>query len=302
MIERRTVIMPDTEQALDWDERVPIPSLIQMTGSQIGLRYVLGETPLLLGRSPDCAIHLEEPSVSRFHARIWCTADGEVLLEDLGSSNGSFVNNARLTRATALIDKDILRFGKVLFKFYAHDNLDSYLHDRIYRLAILDQATGIYNKGYLLESLRTHFENSKRFGYPLSLIYFDLDHFKSVNDSLGHSAGDQVLELGSFLVKQNLRKRDVFGRYGGEEFVVVLPQTRLDGAVTVAERLRMAYADYPFFLSARDEHGRRVIQHRQTISLGVSELADEASPDELLASADRKLYESKRGGRDMVTA
>lgn len=300
-MDRRTVIVPESVANLSWQEGVKVPSLVQLTGAHVGRRHILQPFPLLVGRSPECAIQVEDPSVSRHHARIWCGDGEEVMFEDLESSNGSFINNVRLTRPTPLFDKDILRLGKVIFKLYAYDYLDSYLHDHIYRRATLDQATGTFNREYLNETLRAQFHSAKRFGHALSLVFLDLDFFKGVNDRYGHAAGDQVLQLASILIKQNLRRRDIFGRYGGEEFLLILPHTDLGNARVLAERLRQLVADYHFYLVLRVEGERRIALHRQTLSAGVAELGDHITAEALVADADAKLYQAKRAGRDRVT-
>ncbi|MCK6419286.1 MAG: GGDEF domain-containing protein, partial [Aquabacterium sp.] len=134
------------------------------------------------------------------------------------------------------------------------------------------------------------------------LVYFDLDHFKQVNDTYGHSAGDHVLKECAQLVKTLVRREDVFGRLGGEEFAVVLPNSRLDEATELGERIRASIEGHGFRLEVDSRSGRRGMDHRQTVSVGVAELGEAMTdPRELLDAADRALYRAKHGGRNRVS-
>jgi diguanylate cyclase (GGDEF)-like protein len=152
----------------------------------------------------------------------------------------------------------------------------------------------VFNKGYLLESLDASFAQSRVQGKPCSVIYFDLDFFKKVNDTHGHSCGDFILREAAQLAKSCMRSEDVVGRYGGEEFVVVLSDCDVRLAAALAERLRKAMESHDFVYGGKSL--------KQTVSIGVSEIrSDFASPRELLDNADQKLYQSKHSGRNRVT-
>jgi two-component system cell cycle response regulator len=274
------------------EKRVGIPCLIQYTGTEVGKRHILNKNELSIGRLPVSDISVADGSVSRAHARITIAAN-EVTVEDLGSSNGSFVNDKRLDSAVILKDQDLLRVGLVAFKFFSQDNMDGFIQDAIYKKATTDVGTGIYNKQYLLEHLENEFHKAKATQQPLSIVYFDLDHFKKVNDTYGHNAGDQVLRGIADLVKGLIRKNDIFARFGGEEFVVVLPQTTLAQAAVLAELFRKKSEEY--------RHKLGSIEHQQTLSSGVAQQdASMHSPKDLLESADKKLYLAKTSGRNKV--
>ena len=146
------------------------------------------------------------------------------------------------------------------------------------------------------------FKFSKTYRRNLSVIYYDLDFFKKVNDNYGHGAGDLVLRESAQLVRTCVRKDDVFGRYGGEEFVIVLPNTDQKTAADLAERIRASLEAHTFQLEIEKDGKRGVVQHKQTISAGVSQLTpDIATYELLLESADKKLYTSKQTGRNRVT-
>ena len=276
--------------------------LVQYSGSKLGKRYPLTEATNIIGRSPSVQVVINEASVSRQHARLVGMGD-DVGVEDLGSSNGTFVNDARAEGQVKLQDGDIIRLGTVLLKFFGHDNVDSIMHDKIYRMATIDAGTQIFNKQYLLDSLESEFRFSRTYQRELSIIYYDLDHFKPVNDNYGHNAGDHILRESATLVKGAVRKDDILGRFGGEEFVVILPNTNSQTAADLAERIRQKHADYPFILTVEKQGQKSEVRHQQTISIGVAQLkASINEPKELLEAADKRLYHSKQTGRNRVTA
>ena len=167
------------------------------------------------------------------------------------------------------------------------------------RLSLIDALTGTSNRRDLIERLPSEVERARRYKHPLSVVMCDIDHFKKVNDTHGHPAGDAVLRAFAALLRAAVRNGvDWVARYGGEEFAIVLPETDLAGAVTVAEKLRAATA------ALRVEHGGATVA--VTSSFGVSTIGphwpESCTPDSLLAQADVCLYQSKQGGRDRVTA
>ena len=157
-----------------------------------------------------------------------------------------------------------------------------------------DGLTGIYNRRYLENRLSSEFDRARRYGGTFSMILFDLDHFKKVNDTYGHLAGDQVLVEITRRVKEKLRSSDVIGRYGGEEFVLILPQTPLDGAHQFGERLRQMIAAEPVIFND--------ISIPVTISMGAAEYrADMPGYAALTHQSDVALYVSKGAGRNRMT-
>ena len=166
---------------------------------------------------------------------------------------------------------------------------------RLQSLARTDELTGVRNRRGLRSVLEREFLRAERYGGRLALLALDLDRFKEVNDAHGHAVGDQVLRAVAQAVKGALRQVDVVGRTGGEEFVVVAPETTLDEALVVAERLRVAVAE----ASVTTPSGARV---RVTVSCGVAAHRElrAATVDELLAAADAALYRAKALGRDRV--
>jgi diguanylate cyclase (GGDEF)-like protein len=271
--------------------------LIQYNGANLGKRIQLSEQRIVVGRTPESHLVINEASVSRQHAAISSSMAG-FEIEDLGSSNGTFINDVKVNGKTLLKDGDMIRLGTILFRFFASDNAESIMADKIYRMATIDAGTDIFNKKYLLDALESEMKFARQYKRPLSIIYYDLDHFKKVNDTLGHNGGDVVLRETATICKSAIRKNDVVGRYGGEELVFILPDTDQLTAADLAERLRIAVESHVFKI---DVDGRTV-NHRQTMSLGVSQLTpDMQTIESFLESADRKLYQSKQSGRNKVT-
>ncbi|HTP97358.1 MAG TPA: diguanylate cyclase [Burkholderiales bacterium] len=156
-----------------------------------------------------------------------------------------------------------------------------------------DGLTGIFNRRCLESELSKEFDRCRRYGSPLSLILFDLDDFKRINDTHGHLAGDEVLRVIAQRVAKNVRSMDIFGRYGGEEFVVILPATDLDGAEAAAEKLRSIVAATPVTFGEQ----RLAV----SASFGIAEAApDLTSYEALLDRADSALYLCKSKGRNCV--
>lgn len=156
-------------------------------------------------------------------------------------------------------------------------------------LSITDKLTGAFNRHKLDTALQEHIAVAHRYDRPLSIILFDLDYFKQVNDQYGHQTGDEVLRVFSQLVQKSIRKSDVFGRWGGEEFLLICPETKRLQAVDLANKVRWLISDYQF------KEG-----FFQKISCGVTDLKSGQTADQLVSYCDKLLYEAKNTGRDRV--
>ncbi|MBX3637115.1 MAG: diguanylate cyclase [Rubrivivax sp.] len=275
------------------------PCLVLYSGADVGRRFVLPEGTLVVGRAPGCELQIDSAAISRRHAELTVQGD-QVWLRDLGSANGSHLNDRRVEGSVQLRDADVVRLADVVLKFYAADNLDALLHDRIWRLAAIDAGTEVFSRRFLLDALDRELRLAQRHKRALSLVCFDLDSFKAVNDRWGHNTGDQVLRETAGVVRGVIRGTDLLGRLGGEEFAVVLPETALGAAIELAERMRSAVAEHDVPVPGP---GGSMTSHRQTISLGVAQLSDQMQGvRDLLEAADRRLYAAKAGGRDRVCA
>ena len=268
--------------------------LIQYSGEALGRRHYIGGAEVMAGRAKTCAIVILDISVSRAHARL-ITDGTQVFIEDLDSTNGTFVNDRRIRTRRVLHDGDLLRMGQVHLKYLAKGNVENMFHDKMYKMATMDPGTDLYNRKYLLEALDSEFQFSRAQERPLSVIYYDLDYFKAVNDTHGHACGDFVLRECADVARACLRGDDILGRYGGEEFVVVLPNTNARVASRLAERIRKAIDTHKF------QYDGKTL--RQTVSMGVTEISPQFKTYKaLLEDADQKLYQSKNTGRNRIVA
>lgn len=270
------------------------PALVVIQGEMTGRVFRLKPGRNLIGRHPNSEIPLHQRAVSSLHAEIRVGAEATVILEDLKSTNGTILNRDKITRPAVLQPGDLIKIGGCVFK-YIDNKLDANFTESLHQGAITDPLTGVYNKGYLMKALASSIEIAKG-GFPLSLIIFDLDHFKKVNDKHGHLAGDYVLKETCRVLKEAvIRTEDVLARYGGEEFAVVMPDSPLAPAVRVAERIRATMEGHNFVFNN--------VKIPVTSSSGVVTWKPAFdSPDPMIEAADQLLYKSKEQGRNRVSS
>lgn len=254
--------------------------------------FELGDQPVTLGRDSDCDFELVDSSVSGKHAKIEPHGDS-YYLQALQSSHGTFVNEDRIDRRI-LQAGDLIRIGNQILKFLSADHIEAQYHETVYAMTTRDGLTGTYNKRYLLDALQREVSRSQRHRRPLSVIIFDIDRFKAVNDTHGHLAGDEVLKELSRRIHHIVREDELFARYGGEEFVILMSEATLEQAVELAHRVRQSIANEPFATQSATIE--------VTISLGLAQMTgdEEVQADELLKQADDKLYLAKNAGRNCV--
>jgi diguanylate cyclase (GGDEF)-like protein len=269
------------------------PTLTMITGFEAGAILTLDRDETLLGRAPECQVHVDDLGTSRRHARILRGADGSFTLEDLSSRNGTTVHGVPV-RKHALADGDRVGLGPSVFMRFAYtDQTEEELLRRVYTSSTVDGLTGALSRNHLIERVQAELAFATRHKAPLSLLVVDIDHFKRVNDTWGHLAGDYLLRELCATVKPAMRTEDIFARYGGEEFVVVARGIDVEHAVLFAERIRKVVANASFSFEGNPIH--------VTVSVGVASLSccpPGAGMRELMAVADSRLYEAKRRGRN----
>jgi len=267
--------------------------LLRMDGVQAGQIIGLEQWPFTVGRHPTNQLRVDEDSISRFHARIVRNGD-EYTVEDMGSRNGVFVGGKRVTRAKLEHDS-WLQFGpRVSFRFSMTDVREERLLRKLYESSTRDALTGAYNRLHFEERLRAEVAYAIRHKTQASLVLIDLDHFKRVNDTYGHPAGDAVLKRACEACSRALRTEDVFARFGGEEFAVVLRGIDIKGASRLGDRLRQSLSS-----EVVEHEGHRI---QVTLSAGAASIAccKNPSSEELISIADRRLYLAKQQGRNRV--
>jgi diguanylate cyclase len=266
--------------------------LVVIYGTELGRRISLGTGAIDCGRALQTDIPLDDEAVSRRHARILWNGSNYVV-RDLGSTNGTYVNDASIEERV-LQDGDQVKIGRTIFKFIQGGNIELSYHEEIYRLMTFDGLTQVHNKRSFDVAIEREVSRASRYQRHLALILFDIDHFKKINDTRGHLAGDAVLRQVTSLVAANVRRDDILARVGGEEFALLAPELSVESARVVAEKLRALVARTPF----RFEDAEIAV----TVSFGIAGVTLDAplSPTELYQHADARLYEAKKSGRNRV--
>jgi len=273
--------------------------LTVQSGLEAGRVYVLARDKAnTLGREEDeCTITFEDARLSRLHARV-ISVNGEWMLTDQGSTNGTFVNDVRIEKHSQLSDGDRVVLGgsvSLRFALVTAEERDALM--RVYEAAVRDGLTGVLNRKALDQRLLAELAFAVRHDTPLSLVLLDVDHFKKVNDTYGHPAGDAVLREVAARLTRALRIEDVFGRYGGEEFLIVAREITLEQGAQLAERMRVLIDSSPIVFEGTP------IQ--VSASFGVAPLACCGATRDapaLLSIVDARLYDAKHAGRNRVVA
>jgi two-component system, cell cycle response regulator len=296
MSDDSTIVLTDIKAALassDKEAQEKPAALLVVGGELNGTLFDLPESEISCGRSANNHITLEFNGISREHFKL--TFNGESYeLEDSGSRNGTFLNNNKLESKVVLNKGDTIKIGAIALKYLPKGDTERLTYDKLNLEANTDRHTGCFNKTYFNNRNDLEVKKSKITGQPLSLIVFDLDHFKKLNDNYGHDAGDYVLKEMAEVIRENgVRENDVFARYGGEEFVILLPNTNLKQSFEIAERLRKVVESHDFIY----ENNKLPV----TASIGVSDYRKGvATGTDLFKRADEAVYKSKEGGRNQV--
>ena len=279
-----------------------VPTLQVIEGPRVGSLHRFKpteENSLTVGRTSDAQFVLAHPTLSRLHAKFtWMRigADWHMLVEDLQSTNGTTVNGAKVD-STFLTEGDRVGMGDSMVRFQMLSANELAERDRLVAKATkaeIDPLTGLGTRHYMQDMVPKLFAECEARGIPLSLAMLDLDHFKRVNDTLGHQAGDEVLKAASGVVARQIRASDIAIRYGGEEMLVMLPGSNIAGSRLVAERIRCAIAAYDTTsISAT---------LKMSVSIGVAQRHKDETVENLMRRADEALYRAKHGGRNRVEA
>lgn len=267
--------------------------LIVVRGQQPGKRYELSGPVMRIGRDSSSDIVIDDPKVSRQQAKL-IKERTSVLLVDGGSTNGTFVNDNKLESGASIVlnKEDMIKVGGTILKYLPRGALEIRYIGMLEARANTDPLTQVYNKGYLLEALNAEFKRAKALQNDFCVLFFDLDHFKQVNDTYGHDAGDRVLIQASQILRNAVSvSHGILGRYGGEEFVALLPGHSETEASSFAEFVRRSIEQHHFRLEDRTI--------RLTVSIGIASLAkDCGDAGTLLKRADQAVYQAKEKGRN----
>jgi diguanylate cyclase (GGDEF)-like protein len=278
------------------------PVLTILTGVLAGKVLPLEQAETTFGRSRECTVRLDDSDVSRRHMRI-LQSDGRFVLEDLGSRNGTYLGTRAVQRAE-LEDGDKIQLGpNLVLRFSLLEAAEEALAKQLFEASTSDALTRVANRRYFDDRLASEIAFAQRHGTELSLLVFDVDHFKRVNDTWGHAAGDIVLRIVAAQVRRTVRVEDLLARIGGEEFAVLVRGVGREGLARLAERVRLSVS--------RLQVPWQGAEISVTVSLGGALLsesrastvpAERSSAKELAAAlvrlADERLYLAKQMGRN----
>ena len=289
----------DKTQILDVKDLTPDAKKTQayfivISGKRVGSMYKVSKEEMVIGRVEDADILIEDDGVSRRHAKIERAPNGTVRIVDLDSTNGTFFNGSRIAEHV-LRDGDKVQIGSTtILKFSYQDSLEEQFQRQLFESATKDPLTRINNRKTFAERFTSEFAYALRHRRFCSLIIFDIDHFKKINDTYGHQAGDYVLRQLAQLVSDMIRSEDLFARYGGEEFVILARDIDEEKAFIFAMRIRRAVEKCEFKFQGQ--------QMPVTVSLGVATLSNANFRDhnEMFRKVDEYLYKAKNNGRNRV--
>ena len=270
-----------------------IPKLLRIAPVEAGacLQPVMSEN-FTFGRDESCDMIISDHSASRRHAKI-VRKENKWLLVDLGSTNGTWVNEEGI-QIQPLSSGDRIRIGRWTFKFFVEDNVEAHYHESVYQMMTQDALTEAWNKRYLIDLLDRELVRQQRSKEPLGLMMIDFDRFKYINDRYGHLVGDEVLAEFGRRVRMVIRSSDVFARFGGDEFAIVVVDADQEETAIVADRCLDSILSKPFLTASGPLHC--------SVSIGcaVCNGKNPMSRDELLKVADRKMYKAKKAGGSRV--
>jgi diguanylate cyclase (GGDEF)-like protein len=276
-----------------------VPILQVSAGPESGRVISLAQyKSVVIGRGKQCELIVFDPTCSRQHAEVFTGADGQIFIRDIGSSNGTKVAGKKLEGRdpVRLKDGDRIQLGEnTILKHSLLAEDDANLQISIYYRATRDNLTHAYNRHQFEEAFDREISYQKRSNHGLGIIAIDVDHFKKINDTYGHAAGDEVLRTLGARVPMCIRTEDIFARMGGEEFTVLARAESLEGLSIVAERIRTAMEKKPVIFE-----GKTIpftVSIGAVFTIGQKEISNIA----FTKAADAALYESKNSGRNKTT-
>ncbi|MCG3174766.1 MAG: hypothetical protein GMKNLPBB_03046 [Myxococcota bacterium] len=294
-IDDKTVIRARIDLVKPREERAEQKAVLTvLQGPLVGQSYALDGEQMTIGRTEPAEVIISDDGVSRRHALIQRLQSGKFQITDMNSTNGTYVNGA-LVETAVLKNGDKLQIGdNVMLKFSFQDEIEEQFQRKLYENATRDGLTRVYNKKFFQDRFGEEFMFALRHKTPMSLMLFDLDHFKKVNDTWGHPCGDYVLQTVAKIVGDALRKEDVMARVGGEEFAVLMRGIQLREGAAAANRMRRLVEKYPFVWEDKPL--------KITMSAGVAgmDLGRFETPESMIQYADDALYCAKKLGRNRV--
>lgn len=274
------------------------PSIVLLVGpvNSVGRQWPIEDTDRIIGRAPTAHVFVDDKSVSKFHAKL-VMAGGDVSVIDLESTNKTVVNGRQIQPLVPhkLQNNDQIKVGNIIFKFLERGNVETVASAQAFDRALTDALTGIANRGALQSKAPELFKRSELLGITFTLMLFDIDKFKNINDTFGHPAGDYVLqEIAKVIRDKLIRGNDFFARAGGEEFALLLLGSPPKQAEEIGERIRATIEGHTFVFE-----GKTI---PVTISIGIAfKNENDEAWEFIYERSDKALYHSKNSGRNRVS-
>lgn len=274
------------------------PVLVCFEGAERGKSFPLTRTDTIIGRSPEAALRLSDEMASRMHAKVEYVnllqpeEQPECYIEDLQSSNGTEVNGQPIESRVRLRPLDRVQIGSTLLGFVVKDANEVRMQETFFEFATRDSLTGLSNRRQFMAQIAHHLQHASRKQRPVSLIIIDADRFKSINDKYGHETGDRALMHIGLIIRECCRTEELAARWGGEEFIILLPDCDAAGAQKAAERIRAHIEANPL---RADGYNLPL-----TVSVGGATMEQLPEFTTLFRKADEQLLEAKRAGRNRV--
>jgi diguanylate cyclase (GGDEF)-like protein len=264
--------------------------------TDFGKHFILEKKQNVLGRGKTVDIPILDGKISKVHCEIAVSKSGkgieQISIRDLDSTNGTYVNGESVSQVP-LKAGDKIQIGETVLQLSYSDEIEKEYHAKLFNFAARDALTGLYNKRFMFNELENCSRIARRSGRALSIIMIDIDDFKQINDRFGHQSGDEYLRHLAELIRHSLRDQDIAGRIGGEEFLIILPETAIDGAFQLAVRIRKNVEE--FVLPYQNS------EIRTTISAGVCQFEKTIRDiKEFLDLADQAMYEAKKSEKNKV--
>lgn len=288
-------LIPPVNDAQKTEQSIML-TVIGGNETDFGKHFILEKKQTVLGRGTTADIPILDGKISKVHCEITVIRGGggieQISIKDLDSTNGTYVNGESISQVS-LKAGDKIQIGDTVLQLSYSDEIEKEYHAKLFNFAARDALTGLYNKRFMVNELENYSRIARRSGRAFSIIMIDIDDFKQINDRFGHLTGDEYLKHLAELITYSLREQDIAGRIGGEEFLIILPETTIDGAFQLAVRTRKKVED---FVLHRQNH-----RIQTTISAGVCQFDNKIKDiKEFMELVDQAMYEAKKSEKNKV--
>ncbi len=273
--------------------------LLFLDGMNVGRVIQLDDQPLVLGKASSCDVILDDDGVSRIHAKIQYIGHDRIVVQDMSSTNGTFISGERIEKAILLPGEKILFGRRTMVQFVLWDKLDQLYQQELYESCPRDGLTGIHNRKYIKKRIGTDLSYARRHHIPYTVILIDINDFNAINKKHGPHTGDQILVMLSQTISNMIRNEDVFGRFGNDEFVILAQGIDQAGGVMLAKRICKGIAGKT--IKALDESGEQL---QISVSIGVVTVtgSQEASRQKVITTAHQQLIAAKENIEERISA